>query len=157
MIPSIYNIIQKFSGKDQKKGGKLEKVGILKKEEKSFEQILFEKRIEDIVIEYENQPPEALTSLINDAGKRYKNSRKEQDLIQYKELLASFIVLIERKAYKIKIINKKKDLLSEDELDYIIIEIEKRLVALMESFLSSQSQILSIIDEIEGLIFKIIV
>ncbi len=157
MIPSIYNIIQKFSGKDQKKSGKLERTGSLKKEEKSFEQILFEKRIEDIVIEYENQPPENLTSMINEAGRRYKNSRNQQDLINYKEFLASFIVLIERKAYKIKIIDKKKDLLSEDELDYIIIEIEKRLVALMESFLSSQREIFSLIDEIEGLIFKIMV
>lgn len=157
MIPSIYNIIQKFSGKDQKKSGKLEKAAVLKNKEKSFSNILFEKRIEDIVIEYENQPPETLTLKIDEVGKRFKNSRKQEDLEEYKELLASFIVLVERKAYKIKIINKKKDLLSEDEIDYIILEIEKRLVALMESFLSSQSQILSLIDEIEGLIFKITV
>lgn len=155
MIPSIYNILQKFSPKDQKKSGKLEKAGLSKKDEKNFEQILFEKRIEDLVLEYENLEPEILITKIDEVGKNYKRTRKNEDLENYKELLASFIILIERKAYKIKIINKKKDLLDEDELDYIIVEIEKRLLALLESFLISQKEILNIIDELEGLIFKI--
>lgn len=155
MIPSIYNILQKFSPKDQKKSGKLEKAGLSKKGEKNFEQILFEKRIEDLVLEYENLEPEILITKIDEVGKNYKRTRKNEDLENYKELLASFIILVERKAYKIKIINKKNYLLDEDELDYIIVEIEKRLLALLESFLISQKEILNIIDELEGLIFKI--
>lgn len=157
MIPSIYNILQKFSPKDQKKNTKLERTGSLKKEQRSFEQILFEKTIEDIVIEYENEDPEILVTKIDETGKRFKNSRNEQDLQNYKSFLAAFIVLVERKAYKVKLINKKKDILSEDEIDYIIIEIEKRLVALLETFLASQKEIINIINEIEGLIFKIVV
>ncbi len=155
MIPSIYNILQKFSPKDQKKSGKLEKAGLSKKGEKNFEQIIFEKRIEDLVLEYENLEPEILITKIDEVGKNYKRTRKNEDLENYKELLASFIILVERKAYKIKIINKKNYLLDEDELDYIIVEIEKRLLALLESFLISQKEILNIIDELEGLIFKI--
>ena len=155
MIPSIFNILQKFNPKEQKKHTKLERTTGIRKTEKSFEQILFEKRIEDLVLEYENTEPEILISQISEAGRNYKNSRKEEDLENYKELLASFIVMVERKAYKIKIIEEKRDLLSEDEIDYIIVEIEKRLIALMESFLSSQKDILNLIAEIEGLIFKI--
>ncbi len=156
MIPSIFNILSKFSQKEEKKNIKLERSFSSKKVDKSFGQILFEKRIEDLVLEYENEEPEILISQINEAGKRYKSSKNEQDLENYKQLLASFIILVERKAYRIKIINRKKDI-SEDEIDYIIVEIEKRLVALMDSFLSSQKDILNIIDQVEGLIFKILV
>ncbi len=155
MIPSIFNILQKFSPNERKKNLKLEKSGSIRETDKSFEQILFEKRIEDLVIEYESIEPESLIFKINEAGRNFKNTRNKKDLEEYKELLASFIILVEKKAYKIKIIEKKRDLLSEDEFDYIILEIEKRLVSLLQSFLSSQKEILNIIDEIEGLIFKI--
>ncbi|MFN3412386.1 MAG: DUF327 family protein, partial [Exilispira sp.] len=155
MIPSIYNILQKFSGRDQKKSGKLERAATIKREKKTFDQILFEKRVEDIILQYENTDPSTLISIIDEAGKKYKKDRNENDLASYKSLLASFIILCERKAYRIKIIKSKKDPLLEDEVDYIIVEIEKRLLALMESFILSQKQIIDLIDEVEGLIFKI--
>lgn len=155
MIPSIYNILQKSSGKDQKKSGKLERSPFVKRESKTFDEILFEKRVEDIILQYENIEPSYLISIIDETGKKYKKDRNGNDLANYKSLLASFIILCERKAYRVKIIKSKKDPLLEDEVDYIIVEIEKRLVALMESFILSQKQIIDLIDEVEGLIFKI--
>ncbi len=47
--------------------------------------------------------------------------------------------------------------MDDEEIDCIIVEVEKRLVALLENFLSSQKQILDLIGEVEGLLFKFLV
>ncbi|HOV46244.1 MAG TPA: DUF327 family protein, partial [Exilispira sp.] len=106
---------------------------------------------------YEEQQPEALIQQITEYGKRYRGSGNQQDLLQYKMHLGAFVLLVTRKAYRLKLISARKKPMDDEEVDCIIVEVEKRLVALLENFLSSQKQILDLIGEVEGLLFKFLV
>jgi uncharacterized protein YaaR (DUF327 family) len=158
VIPSIQNLIQKFANDQQKKTVKSGKIySNYEKKALTFEETFVENGIYELYSLYEEQQPEALIQQITEYGKRYRGYGNQQDLLQYKMHLGAFVLLVTRKAYRLKLISARKKPMDDEEVDCIIVEVEKRLVALLENFLSSQKQILDLIGEVEGLLFKFLV
>ncbi|HPB48366.1 MAG TPA: hypothetical protein PLX16_07115, partial [Exilispira sp.] len=81
MIPSIQNLIQKFTNDQQKKAVKSGKIVTnYDKKALTFEETFVENGIYELYSLYEDQQPEALIVQITEYGKRYRGSGNQQDL-----------------------------------------------------------------------------
>jgi|GEM_PF-4812873 uncharacterized protein YaaR (DUF327 family) len=163
MLNNLNPIINSLNNKQEsteniKNKGKLKgKKNIENKDKLNNFSLLFNEVLYlDLIDEFSEYEPESLISEIIKKGNLYIQSRDEETLNEYKHLLGGFLSLTINKSHKLKVLKDKKRYDDISEKYYILIlNINDKYLALLESLLSSQNKIFSLIKEIEGILLNI--
>lgn len=160
MIPGVNLFLKKFyEKKTDKNKQKKTSNSILSNDvipHNNFEDYFNEILPQQILGEFEGVEPDNLIDQIVVFGKKFSNGRRQEDLAQYKYYLSGFLALCLHNSYRLGIIKKKG--WSDEEFESkltLIFELKKRYIALTQYILNSQTGILKLIDEIEGLLINI--
>ncbi len=153
--PMLSSFVRSNKGNKNKKIDKKKKKSKVKNQ-KTFGEYFHEITVDKIFEEFKDYDPENLIEDIVDAGKRYKNYFREEDLNQYKYLLSGFLTLTSKEAYQVGFMKQKKSFIDIEEKYYTIVqEIKKKYTAMQEYVVLSQQDIIKLVKDVEGLIVNI--